>query len=427
MERIKRLLKEAGISDYIVCGYTERTAELFFVKKQLDTRRIKDVEKFKVTVYRTGEKDGARQRAATDVTVLSAMTDAEILDALSGAYFAAQFAMNPYYELPDPVTAPLIEAKGTLAEQAPERSAGEMAKALFTADCEEGTFINSAEIFVSKKRVHVVSSLGADVSWTEAKVTGEYVVQAKEPEDVEMYRSFGYTELNTEALTAHVKEALTFVRDRARAQRILKSGNCDVILTGANVKEVLLFYPDRAAAHMLYPGYSTWKVGDDVQGETAGERLDITLKAMQPYSEEGIPMQDRTLLESGVMRAVHGSNRFCRCLGVEPTGNYRKFACNNPGTVTFAEMKNRPCLWAVTFSDFQMDSFSGHFGGEIRLAYLIENGKATPVTGGSINGNLFEAQKDLTFSKERYASLSYEGPYAMLLKNIPVAGTDAEE
>ncbi len=427
MERIKRLLKEAGISDYIVNGYTERTAELFFVKKQLDTRRIKDVEKFNVTVYRIGEKDGARQRAATDVTVLSAMTDAEIIDAFKGAYFAAQFAMNPYYDLPDPVTAPMIEAKGVLAEQAPENSAGEMAKALFSADHEEGAFVNSAEIFVSKKRVHVVSSLGADVSWTEASVKGEYVVQAKEPEDVEMYRSFGYTELNTEALTAHVREALTFVRDRARAQRILKSGNYDVILTGENVKEVLSFYPDRAAAYMLYPGYSTWKVGDDVQGETAGERLDITLKAMQPYSEEGIPMQDRTLLENGVMRIAHGPNRFCRYLGVEPTGAYERYACQNPGTATFNEMQQRPCLWAVTFSDFQMDSFSGHFGGEIRLAYLFENGKRTPVTGGSINGNLFEAQRDLTFSKERYASLSYEGPYAMLLKNIPVAGTDAEE
>ena len=427
MERIKRLLKEAGISDYIVNGYTERTAELFFVKKQLDTRRIKDVEKFNVTVYRTGEKDGVKLRAATDVTVLEAMTDAEILDALNGAYFAAQFAMNPYYELPDPVIAPLIEAKGTLAELAPERSAGEMAKALFSADHEEGAFVNSAEIFVSKKRVRVVSSLGADVSWTEASVKGEYVVQAKEPEDVEMYRDFGYTDLNADALTAHVKEALTFVKDRARAQRILKSGNYDVILSDENVMQTLWFYAERSAANMLYPGYSTWKVGDAVQGDAIGERIDLMLKVRQPYSDEGIPMKDLPLLENGVLRAVHGSNRFCRYLGVEPTGNYRKFACLNSGTMTFAEMKNRPCLWAVTFSGFEMDSFSGHFGGEIRLAYLCENGKMTPVTGGSINGNIFEAQKDLAFSKERYAELSYDGPYAMLLKNIPVAGTDAEE
>ena len=427
MERIKRLLKEAGISDYIVYGFRERTAELFFVKKQLDTRRLKDVEKFNVTVYRTGEKDGKKLRASTDVTVLAEMTDAELLDAFKGAYFAAQFAMNPYYELPDPVTAPLREATGKLAEQAPEQSAGEMAAALFKADCEKDAFLNSAEIFVIQKRAHVISSRGTDVSWTEAEVKGEYVVQAKEPEDVEMYRDFGYTELNADALTAHVKEALMFVRDRAKAQRILKSGNYDVILTGSNVEEVLDFYEDRAAAYMLYPGYSTWKVGDAVQGEAIGERVDITMKATQPYSEEGIPMKDLPLFENGVLLAVHGPNRFCRYLGVPPTGYYKKNACLNTGSLSFAEMKNRPCLWAVTFSGFEMDSFSGHFGGEIRLAYLIENGKATPVTGGSINGNLFEAQRDLLFSKERYSSLSYEGPYAMLLRNIPVAGTDAEE
>ena len=424
MERIKKLLREAGISEYIVYGFRERTAELFFVKKQLDTRRIKDVEKFVVTVYRTGEKDGEKQRASTDVTVLSADTDEEIIKALQDAYFAAQFAMNPYYELPDPVKAPIVEARGRLAEQAPEQSAGDMAKALFAADCEKDAFLNSAEIFVIHKRVHVVSSLGTDVSWTEAEVRGEYVVQAKEPEDVEMYRDFAYTELNAEALTAHAKEALMFVRDRARAKKILKSGNYDVILTDENVMMTLWFYGDRSAAKMLYSGYSTWKAGDNVQGETQGERVTITMRALAPYSEEGIPMRDRRILDNGVMQGTHGPNRYCRCLGVEPTGNYRKYSCDNPGTMSFREMLKRPCLWAVTFSGFEMDAFSGHFGGEIRLAYLIEDGKMTPVTGGSINGSILEAQKDIVFSTDRYAEIGYDGPYAMLLKDIAVAGTD---
>ena len=70
-----------------------------------------------------------------------------------------------------------------------------------------------------------------------------------------------------------------------------------------------------------------------------------------------------------------------------------------------------------------MDSFSGHFGGEIRLAYLIEDGKITPVTGGSINGNLIEAQQNVRFSKERFTSANYEGPYAIEFESIPVAGT----
>ena len=155
MDRIVKLLAAAGIEDYSVCRETERTAELFFVKKQLDTRRIKDVEKFYVTVYRTGESDGTKLRASTTVTLLASMTDEEMTEALKGAYFAAQFAMNPYYELPDPVKEPIIEKRGELAELAPEESAGRLAAALFAADNAEGAFVNSAEVFIVKKTVRI--------------------------------------------------------------------------------------------------------------------------------------------------------------------------------------------------------------------------------------------------------------------------------
>ena len=89
-------------------------------------------------------------------------------------------------------------------------------------------------------------------------------------------------------------------------------------------------------------------------------------------------------------------------------------------------MKKTPCLWAVTFSDFQMDAMSGHFGGEIRLAYLIDGDTITPVTGGSVNASILEAQKNLTFSTERYTSASYEGPYAMRLTGVSIAGAGGQ-
>ncbi len=422
MDRIINVLKEAGIGEYSVLQVKERTAELFFVKKQLDTRRIKDIEKYFVTVFRTDEKDGQKLKAQTEAMLLSSMSDDEMIKALKDAYFAAKFAMNPYYEAPSPVAAPLIEKKGALAEDEPEKSAGVMAEALFAADCREDAFVNSAEVFISKKRIRVVTSEGTDVSWTDAKASGEYVVQAKEPEDVEMYKSFAYTELETEALNAQVSGMLDFVRDRARAERILKSGSYDLILTGENAAEIFRYYGARSSAQLLYPHYSTWSVGDDVQGETTGERLNITMRASAPYSSEGIPMRDRKLLENGVMLMAHGANRFCRYLGVEPTGDYRKLSCDNEGAMSFEEMKKVPCLWAVTFSDFQMDIFSGHFGGEIRLAYLIEDGKMTPVTGGSVNGSIIEAQKDIAFSTDRFRCEEYEGPYAIKLKGISVAG-----
>ena len=100
----------------------------------------------------------------------------------------------------------------------------------------------------------------------------------------------------------------------------------------------------------------------------------------------------------------------------------KKLSCGN-GTVAFEELKKGPCLWAVDFSAFQMDEMSGHFGGEIRLAYLIEaDGTVTPVTGGSVNGSILEAQKDLTFSTDRYLTASYDGPYGVRLRNVSIAG-----
>lgn len=424
IERIKNALARCGITMWRINETVEETAELFFVKKQLDTRRSKDVRKYEVTVYRDVENPEGEKpaRGFTSARLIASMDDGQLDQELKSAYYAAQFAANPYFDLPDPVQAPPVKKAGELAEAPLAQSAGKMARALFAADIHEDAFLNSAELFVSRSAHRIVSSEGTDVSYTDASVKGEFVVQCKEPEDVEMHNIYEYDALDTEALAAKVAEALTFVRDRARAQRVLKSGKYDLVLSGNAVAEVLSYYEARSAANAVYAKYSTWKQGEDVQGEAQGERLSLTLRATDPYSAEGIPMADLPLLEGGALLAYHGPNRFCRYLGVKPTGIYEKLSCAN-GTLPFDELKKGPVLWAVTFSDFQMDAMSGHFGGEIRLAYLIEeDGRVTPVTGGSVNGSILEAQKDLAFSAERYTTARYDGPYAVRLRNVSIAG-----
>ena len=416
--RIQTALEKCGISLWRINETLEETAELFFVRQRLDTRRIKDVRKYEVAVFRDVED----KRGFTSVNLISSMEDAQIEEELKGAYYAAQFAANPTYEMVDPVKAPPAAKTGELAQAPLARSAGKMARALFAPDTHEDAFVNSAELFVSRKQVRILSSEGTDVSYTDANVNGEFVVQCREPEDVEIHNTFSYDELETQALSEKVEEALHFVRDRAKAQRILKSGTYDLVLSGNAVAEVLSYYMQRSSAQAVYARYSTWQQGEDVQGEdTAGERLDVTLCATVPYSEEGVPMEDLPLLREGKLQAYHGHNRICRYLGVKPTGAYRKMACAN-GTMPFADMKKGPCLWAVTFSDFQMNAMSGHFGGEIRLAYLIDGDTVTPVTGGSVNGSLLEAQKNLTFSAERYVTARYDGPYAVRLTGVSIAG-----
>lgn len=93
--------------------------------------------------------------------------------------------------------------------------------------------------------------------------------------------------------------------------------------------------------------------------------------------------------------------------------------------MTIEEMKRQPYLEVVNFSDFQMDAFTGHFGGEIRLAFLYDGKSRVPVTGGSINGQILEAQRNLVFSKETQVENDFEGPAAVCLEGIRVAGAEA--
>ena len=261
-----------------------------------------------------------------------------------------------------------------------------------------------------------------NVSYEKNSVNGEFVVQCITPQDVEQYQEFAYDDLDTEALTAQAKEALERVCDRARATEAPEKGNYKLLLSEKNVRTLIDFYMDRSSSGMVYPGYSNYQAGMDVQGEKVqGEKLNITLHASNPYSSEGIPMKDLTLLKEGELKAIHGNARFAYYLGVEPTGIYSAVKLDN-GTKAFEEMKKEPYLYVVSFSDFSMDSLSGYFGGEIRLAYLSDGEKVTPVTGGSVSGNLLELQKDMAFSTERYKDKDYDGPFAVEFHGVAVAG-----
>ena len=131
-------------------------------------------------------------------------------------------------------------------------------------------------------------------------------------------------------------------------------------------------------------------------------------------------MKERLLLKEGQVQCLHGPTRFCRYMGEEPVGEYRRVRLDN-GTVPFEQMK-KGCLYPVSFSDFQLDVFSGYFGGEIRLAYLYTDKGVEKLTGGSINGSLLEKQGSLTFSLERYQDARYEGPLAVRIPGVSVNG-----
>ncbi len=421
ISKIIEALKTEGIEKYLINKTEKNSSELFFIKKKLDVRRSKNITDYNVTVYRDIEKEGEKLRGSAAVSVFPTMTEDEIKEKLKEAYFAAQYAANPFYEL--------VQGEGTAVEDnsvAPadtEKAVKTMSEALFSADTDSEAFINSAEFFAENEKIHIVNSDGVDVAFNKFNVNGEFVTQCKTDEDVELHYTFKYDKINEKALSEMAAEGIKSAKDRSVAKRCLESGNYDIILSGKELAEVLSYYTDRSNAAMIYPHYSDYKVGDHIQGdEVQGEKLNLTLIATQPYSDEGTKMSDLKLAENGELKALHGGNRFSQYLGIKPTGFYEKLKLE-AGTVPLSDMKKKPYLQAVKFSDFQMDFFTGHFGGEIRLAYLYDGEKITKVTGGSINGIITKAHKNLVFSKETYSDSEYEGPFAVRIENVAVAGS----
>ncbi len=417
MEKILSALRALGVEQYIITEKHTDSLECFYVKKALDLTRRADTAVTAVQVFRPFEKDGVKMLGDTEVTLRPGMSDGEIKKALEGAWYAAGFVANPWYPLPAGVQKPARPDEGGFAGRPLAEGMKTMTAALFAADTADDVFLNSAEVFMRRTRTHIVTSAGADAAWEKTDVWGEYVCQCPAPVDVETYHQFNYRDPEIDALAADVAHALEMTRARARASAAPKTGTYTLVLDREQMRELLGYYVGRSGASMIYQKYSPFQLGNNV----AGGALTIDLAATEPYTDYGAPMADRPLLEKGVLKAIHGGARFAHYLGVEPTGWYK--AIRVPvGTTPLAELTREPCLYAVAFSDFQMDTFSGHFGGELRLGFLYENGTVTPVTGGSVNGSIMDCQGRMTFSAERYRSANYEGPLAVRIEGVSVAG-----
>ncbi len=421
LETILNCLRESAASAWRVNWTHTRSAELFFIRRGADTRRAKDVTKAQVSVFHDFEEGGKKMRGVSRISVHPGMAGEEIRRAVERAVGDAAYVKNPWFELPDALVA---------EDASPDAFAGrplmdvarDAADALFSADTLGDAFINSAEVFAERREERVIASNGLDVRFGKCALKGELVAQCVREADVEVYRGFGYDTADLEAVARVAREALAAARDRSVAREAPKAGVYDCVLSGEELATLLGAYAEKADAGMIFAKYSSCRVGASLQGgEIAGEKLDMDLLPSAPFSQEGVPMPGLPLAREGVLQNIHGGARFCRYLGIAPTGSYERVRVNNDGR-PMDELLKAPCIRPVLFSDFQADALAGRFGGEIRLAYIYDADGVHIVTGGSISGSLQAVQKDYAFSSERYAGRYYEGPMAVRLRGVTVAG-----
>jgi predicted Zn-dependent protease len=430
-ERLGKLLaRTPGVSDWKLVERRVEARELFFVGREPDMHRSKAVRHLGLTVYRDFEEGGTPYRGEVRISLHPEASPAELSRWIEQAVFAAGQVRNEPFPLVEPSGAQPAPPESRFSQRPLTEWLAPLSEALLDHEAVEGARVNSVELFLNHVETRILNSRGVDVSYSGFEGYVELIVEAAGPTgEVELYREIRFSDYEPDRLRAEVVSELELARDRAAAEPMPLLKRADVILRGEPVRELLRYYLTQSAAESIYNNISRFKAGDCLQGETVrGDRLTIRGEpylpgspASSPWDGDGFPLAGTAILQGGVLRRIWGSPRFCHYLGVEPTGalpNTRVEA----GSRSLEEMRGGAALEAVVFSDFHSDPITGDFGGEVRLAYLLDGRRRRPVSGGSISGNLKALHGEMYLSREQERRGSFEGPRAVQLFGVSVTG-----
>ena len=420
LKKLLNILKTSGADAWEVTDVQEKGWEFYLIRHELDQNRFKELESFRVKVYR--KFDDCLGSAGAPVPADA--NEAEMKRIVDGLCQDATYVRNPFYTLNKPETETAADAAE--AETVDLKAiSGDFLKTIAGLPETDTEDLNSCEIFVSEMKKRFLNSEGIDVTVTCPSSMVEAVVNArKDGHEIELYRMYECGTCDGEQLTRDLTETMRYGRDRLTTEPTPALGKADLILSTDAARAVYEYFIYHLSAGMVYRGISDWKTGDTV----APAEMTLQTATFLPnssengaYDSEGARIRDVTLIDCGKAVRYWGSRQFSQYLGLEDS-----FAANNfvvsGGSASAEELRQGEWLEVVEFSDFQVDDVTGDIAGEIRLAYLHRDGKTVPVSGGSVSGSMNELVKGMELSAERRQYNTLLIPALTRLNGVTVTG-----
>lgn len=431
VEKIIELLNtKSNVDEYQISINKINSTELFFIKDNLDMTRGKDVKHISITIFRNFDIDGKKYKGSSTTNVSPTMTIREIEDKINIASLAASFVQNEHYKLVEPTSEIAQEIVSKFNEGKLINHISNLVKTLFSENTIENSFINSCEFFINNKNTRIINSNGVDVSFNSYSGQIELVTESKNStEEVELFQVLDFSDLDENWIKDTVKKALQNTLLRASATPLPDIKDIPIILTGNAVKTFFSNYLMKSSGQMLYNGLTTIKIGESVQGEEIlGDKVNLKATpfienstASRFYDQDGFLLKEVELIENGILKNYIANKRFADYLKINPTGSISNTVVG-AGSKSVEDLMQEPHLQLLNFSDFQMDPLAGNFGGEIRLGIYFDGVNKTPITLGSISGNVKNVQGNMYFSKELQRDNNFIGPKIIKLENVTIAG-----
>lgn len=416
------------VSDWIITEGQSTSKELFFVKDKLDMNRGTDIHEFAVRVFVDFEEDSKHYRGDSDVILSPLDSVEEMTKKLEQATFSAKFVKNNWYPLPVNTVTEYPKMKRLENVKELNQNYDELHH-VFYQDYGYSSKVNSCEVFAIEGTNRVVTSRGCDCTYPKNEFMFEIVTDCNEGEEpVEIFNGYYLTQMDLKEIEKITKKQLMETEGRSKAVSNKTLSNMRVILSGDAVEEFFQFYLEQASDVMVYTNISKAKIGQQFQSKNAKEPITITMKPnletsihARPVDIEGTILKEYELMHEGEIKALRTTAKFSHYLGIDHVGSVSTFEVSG-GKVSLEEYKTQDYLEILTFSSFISDEITGDFGGEFRLAKLVQGGKETFVTGGAISENVFKIQDELRFSCEQVIRQHSITPSAIILDGVTVSG-----
>ena len=426
---VKLIEKEINDEKYLINYEKINSKELFFIKDKLDMNRAKTVEHCTITLYKEITEGKNKYLGSAELKISPGMSDEEIVEGIKTTIYSATLVKNPSYKLVKPTEKKAPQIKSNISYENGAETIKKVIDLVYRIEKENTAKVNSMEIFLEEIEKKVVNSEGVNETFMTPGLIIELVVDCKgEKEEVELYDMIKVSSYDEQILKEKIAADFINVERRAAAKELSGTKDIPVLLKGEAVCEIFSYYTFKSDTASVYKKLSQMKPGDNVQGdEVKGDSISITLMPEIPFSinsryidGSGIVMEEMNILREGKLLALHGSNRYSQYCDVEPTGNIPNVKVHS-GNSEYGDMIKGECLEVISFSDFQMDGITGDFGGEIRLAIYHKDSKASPVTGGSITGNIAEVHGNIELSKQTEITGNYQHPKAIKIKGVNIS------
>lgn len=431
---VKSLNKRKDLAGWTVRHIVNRGAQVYSVPKGVEARRAVVNEQYKINVVcNTTAADGSAAMGDGDSTLLPG---GNIEAAIDTAAAVAGAVTNPPYSLPGPADFPDVPLVDTEIKKDHSTAVDGIDEALRSAASKQkGVEMTSSEVFGDYVETHLVNSRGINAHQEETRIHLEFVLQGhKGGRNSEMFKELDSRRIADLKLEPLLEVQAKFTQDllvseappKWKGPVVLRTNVLDDLMLSADLSPSIFRSLGSAAAK--YAKITPWEIGksiftDEVKGDAFTLLADRTVPygvASDRFDDEGLPAKRVTLVQENQLVAFQAAQRYADYLKIPATGDFGQLEVP-AGKTPEAELLEEPYVEVCMFSWFNPDIVSGDFATEIRLGYLVKDGKATPFKGGQLIGNVLSGLANCRWSKETGRFGRYIGPRALRFAELQVS------